>query len=427
MAKYKDLGTNILISDKDTLLVNGNSTLSMGKVKEYFKPNDATQETSGLMSAEDKTSLQNISDIIGCLKNGAGVLMGSVFWNVGMQSVDTRYIDLDNISSGEKSGGISIPNASSTTRGFMSSADKKKLDSINTDGSIYRGLYEAAGAVYNEETKCYELNGLTDITEEEMLKIYLYYSPKYFHSYSGAFYGMNVRTCFKVKLRRGVDISFFFENSTIEVVDMDNMGWFASNFDGAFSGAKNLSKIIGVIHLSQIKSASSITNKPFAKCLALEDVKIRGLLINIYLGDSPLLTQESISYLVDNAANTSAITVQVHPDVYAKLTDSANTEWYAVNTAAQAKQISFATTDAQAVAISLMNAEEPAIIQETRGELTEIAAPAGYYLTQAGDTDGRMYFTMKVFVNGDSLDNYRLATSMEYEAWKEENENNITN
>ena len=361
------------------------------------------------------------------LAKGSGVLMGSIFWNVGLQSVDIRYIDLGNISSGEKKGNISIPNASSTTRGFMSSADKKKLDGINTDSSIYRGLFEAAGAVYNEETKCYELNGLTDITEEEMLKIYLYYSPKYFGSYSSAFSGINIRTCLKINLKRGVDISFFFENSTIEVVNIDNTGWYASNFNGAFSKARNLSKIMGAIYLSQIKSASSMNVNPFVECFALEDVKIHGLLINIYLGDSALISQESISYLVNNAANTLAITVQVHPDVYDKLTDSTNTEWYAVNTAAQAKQISFATTDAQAAAISLMNAEEPAIIQETRGELTEIAAPAGYYLTQAGETDGRMYFTRKVFVNGDSLDNYRLATSCEYEDYKIEQENNLYN
>lgn len=314
-------------------------------------------------------------------------------------------------------------NANNNSSGLMSSADKKKLDGINTDGSIYRGLFEAAGAIYNEETKYYELNGLTDITEEEMLKIYQYYSPKYFSNYSSAFSGINVRTCLKVKIKRGVDISFFFENSTIEVVNIDNMGWYATNFNGAFSKAINLSKIIGVIYLSQIKSASSINVNPFAQCLALKDVKISGLLINIYLGDSPLLTQESISYLVENAANTSAITVQVHPDVYAKLTDSSNTDWYAVNTAAQAKQISFATTDAQSAAISLMNVEEPAIKQETTGELTEIVAPAGYYMTQAGDTDGRMYFTRKVLVEGDGIDNYRLADALEYNAWRQEEEN----
>lgn len=41
-------------------------------------------------------------------------------------------------------------------------------------GGYNRALFEAAGAVYNEETGFYELNGLTDITEEEMYDIYTY-------------------------------------------------------------------------------------------------------------------------------------------------------------------------------------------------------------------------------------------------------------
>lgn len=44
--------------------------------------------------------------------------------------------------------------------------------SINTSQGN-RALYVAAGAVYNEQTGFYELNGLTDITEEEMKTIYL--------------------------------------------------------------------------------------------------------------------------------------------------------------------------------------------------------------------------------------------------------------
>ena len=55
---------------------------------------------------------------------------------------------------------------------------------------------------------------------------------------------------------------------------------------------------------------------------------------------SPLLTLESFQYLVENATNTSAITVTVHADVYAKLTDPQQADWYAVNTAAQGKHLS---------------------------------------------------------------------------------------
>lgn len=58
---------------------------------------------------------------------------------------------------------------------------------------------------------------------------------------------------------------------------------------------------------------------------------------------SPLLSRESLEYLVENAANTAPIAITVHPDVYAKLTDESNAEWYAVNEVAIARDIQFVT------------------------------------------------------------------------------------
>lgn len=72
---------------------------------------------------------------------------------------------------------------------------------------------------------------------------------------------------------------------------------------------------------------------------------------------SPLLTFSTMQYLVANAANTSSITVTVHPDVYAKLTgDTTNAaaaaltsdelaQWTALATTANSKNISFATPE----------------------------------------------------------------------------------
>lgn len=72
---------------------------------------------------------------------------------------------------------------------------------------------------------------------------------------------------------------------------------------------------------------------------------------------SPLLTFSTMQYLVTNAANTSSITVTVHPDVYAKLTgDTTNAaasaltadelaQWQALVTTANSKNISFATPE----------------------------------------------------------------------------------
>lgn len=50
-----------------------------------------------------------------------------------------------------------------------------------------------------------------------------------------------------------------------------------------------------------------------------------------------------MQYMIDNAANTAAITVTVHPDVYAKLSDETNAEWHALLAQAAEKNIIFAT------------------------------------------------------------------------------------
>ena len=47
--------------------------------------------------------------------------------------------------------------------------------------------------------------------------------------------------------------------------------------------------------------------------------------------------------MVENAANTKAITITVHKDVFAKLTDEANTDWHQVLTDATNNNITFAT------------------------------------------------------------------------------------
>lgn len=419
MKDYKDLDQNKSVSDNDTLLVNGRETITARQIKDYVTPQPATDKQDGIMSAEDKGKLDSISnrtEALDNLANGAGVLMGNVFWNIGLQSVDIRYIDLDNISAGEKSGKISIPDASSTTKGFMSAADKKKLDGINTDGSIYRGLFEAAGAVYNPETGLYALSGLDDLTETQILESYV---DTMLQVGNYPMRSTRVRTFFPIPYTQDLRYWYFAASNLESVQIRKDMSVNAYSIDQFCGYCSKLKKVLDIINVENVSGTSFSI---FRYSPLVEYFRIKNLKKNAVISDCPLLTFDTVSYLVDNAANTSAITVQVNPDVYAKLTDSTNTEWYAVNTAAQAKQISFATTDAQAAAISLMNAEEPAI-QETRGELTEIVAPAGYYLTQAGETDGRMYFTRKVLVEGDGIDNYRLADALEYNAWRQEEEN----
>lgn len=70
-------------------------------------------------------------------------------------------------------------------------------------GGALRKLYINRGAVYNEETGFYELNGITDIDEEEMLNIYTFTAnPPNVANYTPATFkrgDIKCRTNFKAK------------------------------------------------------------------------------------------------------------------------------------------------------------------------------------------------------------------------------------
>lgn len=119
---------------------------------------------------------------------------------------------------------------------------------------------------------------------------------------------------------------------------------------GAFDGCWNLREI-----MSEIRDPAEFDNFTFRGCRALTEIRISQLRYNIWLSDSPLLSLASLQYMVTHATNPSAITITVHPDVFAKLTgDTTNpavaaltpaelAQWQQILTAATAKNISFTT------------------------------------------------------------------------------------
>lgn len=222
-----------------------------------------------------------------------------------------------------------------------------------------RKLYEAAGAVYNEETGFYELNGLTDITEEEMAEIY----ALGFHSFSkGVLSNINssARTnlgCFSNSGYSPIDLDTAFCHNNFEVISLAKAPSHSIKITRLFRSfmfCLKLRRIINPIDLYSTTLSDKAGAVSFDGTPLLESVKINLLQINISFKDSPLINYESINYLVTNAANTDAITVTVHPTTYSYLTGTAqpsaevggtSEEWQALLTTAQGKQISFATTE----------------------------------------------------------------------------------
>ena len=55
--------------------------------------------------------------------------------------------------------------------------------------------------------------------------------------------------------------------------------------------------------------------------MELEEVRLRRLMVNIDLSYCAKLSLASVEYMVANATNTAAITITLHPEAYARLTD----------------------------------------------------------------------------------------------------------
>lgn len=212
-----------------------------------------------------------------------------------------------------------------------------------------RALYVAAGAVYNEKTGFYELNGLTDITEAQMRTIYSQtHGAQRMYNRNNVFEGANtIRTNlqFLNNFSIGLDGKFrcaFFNCSVLEVAHVTSSTIYADNVAYMFEGCPKLKKIIGFLDIRNVTSSFNIT-RMFYKCGLLENVRISNLKVNISFAYSPLISLKSLQYLITNASNTSPITVTVHADVYAKIQDESQVDWHALIETATAKQITFAT------------------------------------------------------------------------------------
>ena len=220
-------------------------------------------------------------------------------------------------------------------------------------------MAEAYGATYDSDTGLFSLNGLTDITGEQMKGII---GKGVFHGADGNFkctyLGVSgIRT--NIVTSSGNDHGYdnpvylnygFFRCRQIEHASLRRVDYivYIKNLNSAFYECGNLKRVVDT--LVELNVEDNCYYQTFYACQSLEYVHILKLSKSVNFKDSPLLSYDSLKFLVDNAANTDPITVTVHGDVYAKLSGTASEygdhtqeEWTALMTAATEKQISFAT------------------------------------------------------------------------------------
>ena len=114
-----------------------------------------------------------------------------------------------------------------------------------------------------------------------------------------------------------------FRDSAVEVL-VWHMYSAASNYSAlpttnlhqTFCDCRNL-RILGMMNVENI---SEFTD-PFKGCATLERIGLYHLDKNISLKDSPLLKKESIVSILAESQPSTAITITLHPDAYARLKD----------------------------------------------------------------------------------------------------------
>ena len=84
-----------------------------------------------------------------------------------------------------------------------------------------------------------------------------------------------------------------------------------------FRGCSRL-KVVFPINL---EGCGTLKKESFARCVALEELRLLNLPLSLNLDSSPLISKASILYIITNAAPASAITITLHADAYARLAE----------------------------------------------------------------------------------------------------------
>lgn len=207
-------------------------------------------------------------------------------------------------------------------------------------------LYEQAGAVFNDRTGYYELNGLTDLTEEDMAVVYAYgkfpdFLNQCCHSSAQVVKTHPRTTIQSVGKDMTIDKSFTWIQNTevvhfgIESVSRKPVFTISLKDESNFSICSHsltaiLDRLTPDNNVAMIGHASA---NSLLENLSIIFIYKLAHSIKLYI---PAMSEESLMFLVENASNTSPITVTLWHTAFDRLTGE-------LLDLAEEKQISFAS------------------------------------------------------------------------------------
>ena len=304
---------------------DGESISPMTSTKTVFDANGTDLET---LLSEQK---QAIDDGLGACAKKTEVAQGLATKQDALTTSDDLMISQDN---------------------ELSLTDKAKY-------ATFDAQWTAAGGTVITPGKVYECNGTNDLTFAEAVDIMSRYSKRKLTDLTRAYFAAQCRALLPIWSNGAIKLNSAFQSSYFRKIVFKthrtpSVVSIASGGSGAaFHTCGSLRAIDGILDFTAEHDPLAFT---FRWCDELREVQVKGLNSNAILAESSHLSLASMQYLVANATNTKAITITVHPDVYAKLTgDTTNAaaaalpsdvlaQWQQVLADAMAKNISFATT-----------------------------------------------------------------------------------
>ena len=275
----------------------------------------ATADANGLMSKEDKVKLDT-----------------KVATKEDITEERTAREEADKVLTAnlakEVTDRTNAVNAEATAREQADTAINGEIQGIKDKGSLF-DLFKAAGATLNSDGKTWSMNGITDLTTQELINAYQRrpIGPYLAEVYSNVQPHLKFRTNFPIPSWYNPVITsadkLCYVNRFIEVLQIGGTKNIASSYVALRSctdwlqGAEKLRIVLGpLFEVGIIK----FSNTDFKQCQALEDIRLKNLKSNIYFQDSPALNKESIKFMISQASSSSPITITLHPTAYAMAT-----------------------------------------------------------------------------------------------------------
>lgn len=209
---------------------------------------------------------------------------------------------------------IGTDNDAASANGSLYARIKKNATDIydyasKMSSGTLRDLYISAGVKYNEQTRHYELNGLTDITEEQMRVIWQ-------EDLSGWYLNGRTNLTRNIATRGnaggyngGIDISNICNNNRNLTIFNFGSSPFARHLDNAFSGCTKLETIDTRFPITPFDGI--VGPNIFKNCRALKEVRFNMRYLrsstNVNFPVSSLISKASILSIIETTPTTGSV------------------------------------------------------------------------------------------------------------------------